>query len=244
MKLLEYEMEVDDDKPVFNLQHNLADYNELVGTKYAQPDVNVSLESYVESRPTYTPQPAFSTNFTSHEYVKPGLHNKEHHLILEEKIETKIEEIKNEEKIESDTGFSTHFRLNAVGMVAVVSFIAVTCMVIAFIIANSVGIARAGTRIEGLQAGNVAMTQQLHDQQKLNEIEKNRILENAGVLGDGGAFTQDKVAAREDIQFGTDTYVYTPPVTPPAGAWTPQQNPDTSTNFFDAIARFFNRIFT
>ncbi|MDR0462022.1 MAG: hypothetical protein LBG88_01650 [Christensenellaceae bacterium] len=234
-------------KPVFNLQHNLAEYNDYVESRYqnsvvaldayeepvTSPTINVNfgLEQYV------APTPSYSTNSTTFapnilDYEKPGFQPKHRELIAEIEVEDidiapQVEnKVEKDADIQSDVGFTTHLKLNAVGMIAVVSFIAVTLMVIAFVIANSITIGKTGARIDALQSNNTEIAGKLLAKQT----------ETTALYSDVTANISEEYL----IGLG---YAPVEVVEIPEAKWIPQGNVDKSTNFFDAIARFFNKLF-
>jgi len=271
---------------IFNLRHNLAEYDQLVTEKYAdnpaveqksspfqdapfqsfqpyqqhqQPAPQPILDGYYDCGNTYTqktagfspavtldqytqtPSPArtrpatyrpkiYDPQLHEVDYVNAGLpqHNsgEDTRLVLEVNVDDAVPVIAKDAARDTEemTSFKPAFKLNGIGMIAVVSFIAVTIMVIAFIIVNSVAISGASARIATLQAQNQEMSQEVSQLQASNNeiiLDQQNIaqgLVNDGVLG--------------PITSGT--------LTAPAWQVPPQAG---SNNLFDAICKFFNKIF-
>jgi len=220
---------------MFNLQHNLSEYNKLVLENYPDeltavetapaPRINIELEQYAvhkPSKPTYRPT-LIETGFDSTEKLDHSDFFKRD-IYEEAKTETKIKA-----EIDTESNFQTVFKLNGVGMVAVVSFIAVTLLIIAFVIANSVAISNSAARIESLRSANYAIHADVLSQQAQNNQ----------------TYDQRAQEARDQVFAPGSGYVpVTPQQLPPSSPWTPAANPDASTNWFNQISRFFSRLFT
>ena len=118
-------------------------------------------------------------------------------------------------------------RLNAVGMVAVVSFLAAAVMILSFIIANAVTISGNASAISALSTTNAALTAELNS----------KIAENATLF-------ETRAEEIATLVKGNPAYVEIPvsqlPQTP---AWSPAPNVDASTNLFDWLSRVLSRIF-
>jgi len=236
----------------FDLYDNLTEYNELVSTKYQDAPVldayqsapsrqddmmSISLEQYDAPEPAQTFAPKIIED-----YVKPGVAHRNlidvstsGFLIDEiEAVDEPVTQSVREVEEETTTQFNTRFKLNNVGMVAVISFIAVTLLVLAFIIANSVSIGRADSRISALQAQNAtdaaalaakqAEIAQLYQQR--GDIIKEMIEE--GLQPDDWEF----LGQPQDIVQNV-----------PNGSWNNAPKSNGGGGFFDAIARFFNSLF-
>jgi hypothetical protein len=224
-------------RPVFNLQHNLAEYNDFVANKYESKVA--ALDAYDIPSP-----PSVNVNFNERKTYaanvlgldKYGIKDEHKQLIAEIKVrdediepEPVIEKtVDRAEEIESDIGFTTHLKLNAVGMIAVVSFIAVTLMVLAFIIVNGIVIGKTNTKISTLRAENAAIQNSILAQQSIN----------AAALSEASAGLTKEYY--ESLGYSKDNVEY---VAIPSGEWKPIGNPDASTNFFDGLAKFFNKLF-
>jgi len=228
----------------------LRNYPDEVETTKSEPFVAVELEQYATPSPrgtatTFRPK-IFDTDMEAIDFSTPGLPNK-YELNTDYAVPTKRAEPRTDvdtrsvaqrleetliepvAETEADTNFQTAFKLNAVGMVAVVSFIAVTLLVIAFIIANSISISGANSRIGDLQAANSALVQDIGVQQQHN----------------AQTYQTRAQDARDAVADPANGFApVTPTQIPPAPAWTPAPtNPEQTSNFFDQISRFFSRLF-
>jgi len=132
-----------------------------------------------------------------------------------------------EEETATQTSFSSHFKLNGVGLVAVVCFIAVTILVVAFIIANSVAIKGASGRIAALRATNSGIVTELSALQS----------KSAQVYEQRAADARAQVTAPNSGYFRITTET-----SPSAPAWVPPAN-EVSTNWFNEISKFLSKIF-
>ena len=123
--------------------------------------------------------------------------------------------------------FVSKLRLNAVGMVAVVSFVAVAIMILAFIIANSVAISSASARIASLQANNASIAASLDSAVAANQ-----------------ALYAERTAEITDYVVGNPNYVHVPqrPIAE-AQPWTVASTPSPNTSIFNEVSKFFSRIF-
>jgi len=242
--LLEYE------KPattLFNLDHNLEEYNRLVTEKY-NDGVPVTLDAY-ETAPRPNNVVTFRPELEQYvSRVKPAFNPivaDRYDLIIEEKqpepapvaMRSVRDEVETEEVAENVEQFQTSFKLNAVGMVTVVSFIAVTVMIIAFIIANGITISSNAMKISTLQTANTTLSSQLAQVTAENQLfyqsYQEYVLANASV---------------ENLTFTEylETLGYAPVTATPVApviALTPQANLDHSTNLFDTICAFLSKIF-
>jgi hypothetical protein len=117
-----------------------------------------------------------------------------------------------------------HVRLNAKGLIACVTFFAVTALVVLLIILNSVAIGNTTGRVDALKAENAALTQEY------NTMIKSR---------SDAFYTAIRDAAAE---YGVPPAEITLPPLESAGL-TPA-NPDHSTNLFDQICQFFTNLFS
>ncbi|MCL2228544.1 MAG: hypothetical protein FWC00_01800 [Firmicutes bacterium] len=239
----------------------------------ASPVVGIELEEYVSPRAntrTYEPvttfapkileEPSVPTQFESYavptkqystsndtEYALPGLPESHSNYIIEDvrksyptrRHDTEVDVQSNTRiqpdaytSVDTETNFETRIKLNSVGMVAVVSFIAVTIMILSFIIANGIAISAGSSAISTLQAENAALTQSL----------------SAAQAESSAAYQAATNAARELVADGAAAANGFSPVGPvqtiPPSNWTPAPNPDVSSNFFDRVAQFFNRLFS
>jgi len=245
----------------YDLKYDLTDYNELIGSKYQdappvldayqaapthqEDKINISLDQYATHQPAHRTQ-TFAPNLTD-TYIKPGIPTSHRELIdmstggfLLDEIEIAETKVKAKEEVheKEDTQFTTRFKLNAVGMVAVVSFIAVTLMVIAFIIANSISIAGSKSRISALQANNTEIAGLLIAQQDANaDLYDTRANEVIEMMNDG---TLTNTYGMQDLNTLPPGYSYIGTV--PQGSW---NSPPSSggKGVFNAIAKFFNKIF-
>ena len=260
---------------LFNLEHNLTEYNNLVLDKYpdeiaevsepmavetasmfAQPCIAVELEEYASpcassgstTQETFRPK-IFDTDITEIDFKTPGLPRKQQfskieniidiapHLATEQPEVATVAETEVKAEVETETNFETRFKLNAVGMVAVVSFIAVTLLVISFIIANSVSISNVGARINQLRTDNTAIHQQIQNQQQRNNTAQSN---------------QQDVARDMANNYQENGLIQVPPQQMPPSldggqnfaTWTPASSITTSgTGFFDWLSRILSRIF-
>jgi hypothetical protein len=162
-------------------------------------------------------------------------------LVVETEVETTAEVYQEQEQ-----EYTTKFKLNSVGMIAVVSFIAVTVMVVAFIIANSIAISGSATRIANLRASNATNTarvQALQNQNQAAQIDQqyyaDQRFENR-VINTDGTIT---------VQNSDGTYTILHPaevitIPPNQPTWTAPADTTPRTSFFDRLSRFFSRLFT
>ncbi|MCL2755992.1 MAG: hypothetical protein FWE45_02975 [Firmicutes bacterium] len=141
---------------------------------------------------------------------------------IEEQVEQK-REVKEYRQIESDSDQTV--RLNTKGIIAVATFVAVLALVTVLVIINAINLGNSGARIDALQGSNSELRQELSglDQQRRDFI---------------NSLTPEELA---NMGFGQITDIRT--ITNPSSTWTRPANPDHSTNWFDAISRFFSGLF-
>jgi len=159
--------------------------------------------------------------------------------IERQELENSIEyEVSRQSEEDEAVGFQP-IRLNAVGMVAIVSFLCVAVMVIAFIVANAITISGNAAAISGLSTSNASIAQSVAAAQAGNaELYANY----EAYLAEQGFLPADMTL--EDYLLSTGEYSYVAAeAMPVVAAWTPKGNPDASTNIFDAICKFLNSIF-
>ena len=158
---------------------------------------------------------------------------------LDEALLQKIDEIQVYEPTEAttkvafeaganmDTDTETYLKLNKKGIIACVTFIAITMLIIFLVIYNSIAINGAGNQIRRLRHENT----ELQQQQTRAEVDRME------------ALRRGEAAAHQFAGSGAAT----PPAIenlPPISSFplTPS-NPDASTNFFDQVSRFFSGLF-
>jgi len=130
-------------------------------------------------------------------------------------------------------------KLNGKGMIAVISFIAVTMLVLALIIVNSVSISGAATRISALQVSTATAASIVADKEIENTQLYNKRVQDA---------RNEVNAPSGEVTIGTQTesgyvYVGNNPVHINIPRWAIPKNPDSSTNFFDKMSQFLSKLF-
>jgi hypothetical protein len=165
---------------------------------------------------------------------------------LEETLLQKIDEVQISEP-QSDTlekvdfiadlhreeATESYLKLNAKGIIAIATFIAVTLLIITLVIVNSVAIGGASSRLSDLRAENTRL------QQDVNYHEGRRAQTYADRQADVDAFVGcDQSSVEFSIENG-NVIVLPPVVTYPLG----DANPDASTNIFNQIASWLGSIF-
>jgi hypothetical protein len=159
--------------------------------------------------------------------------------------ETFYEKHEKTENPKDNAEYITSYKLNNVGMVAVVSFIAVTLLVIAFIIMNSVNIVGNSMAINNLAAQNSALSMQISTATGANAAaaEGNLVAEFAkyGIIIESANSVTAEQAAQYAIKKDYVMATVNPPIV--TEAWTAQTNPDASSNFFDKVSKFLSKLF-
>jgi len=160
--------------------------------------------------------------------------------IMEVQPNCEIEqEVETVTKVQELAEVTPIVKLNGKGMIAVISFIAVTMLVLALIIVNSVSISGASARISDLQAVNTTYASQVADKEIDNIRLHNKRVQDA----------RDEVDAPEgEVPIGTQTdsgyvFVGTNPMHLNIPTWLIPKNPDASTNFFDKLSQFGSKLF-
>jgi len=250
---------------LFNLEHNLTEYNQLVGHKYSH--TMTELEGYAKPSEKYNTsfeeKPTRFSRDMLQEYARPTKPNivqtqpqtfrpkivapeieveLKNSLILEEPVAETIpfsvhafeEETVKATDVAPAQKYITSIKLNPAGMVAVVSFIAVTVMILAFIIANGIKIGANSANISAIESENAILATQVSAQ----------AAENAEFVANYEAwFLQENGMTLEQYM---DIAGFVPVATAPApevAAWTPIGNLDESTNLFDILSKFFSNWF-
>jgi len=129
--------------------------------------------------------------------------------------------------VDADVETEAFLRLNAKGIIACVTFIAVTLLIIFLVIYNSITISSSGNQIRRLKQDN----SELQQQHSIAESERM------------AAFLRGEAAAQAFAgSSGAEqpTHVTLPPVS--SYPLTPT-NPDESTNWCDQISKFFSSLF-
>jgi hypothetical protein len=137
--------------------------------------------------------------------------------ILEPQISEK------ETAVESETGTKSYLKLNAKGLIACITFAAVTLLIVLLVIINSIAIGNSGSEIRRYQDENTVL------QKQLGEAVKNRDVTYKKAV--------DSINTVAGIKLPYQTLP--PSVSYPSSS----ASPDASTNFFDQLARFFGSLF-
>jgi len=247
----------------FSFDHNVAEFNNLVQTKYPQmvefpaPAFTESLELnkyYTDNintpyQQTTTPvQPYFNDTNPLPKQLYQSFRPKvvtdddafyfDSKLHADEALLQKIDEVQvyepTMEKVDftADTSQQVHtesyLKLNTKGIIACLTFVAVTLLIIALVIVNGVSISNSNNKIRDLRDKNTELTQQYNDAETVRAAAYSRGVAKAN----GFAGSPEAVAPSvENLP-----PVSSQPLYPP--------NPDASTNFFDQIANFFGKIFS
>jgi hypothetical protein len=207
----------------------------------SSPCIPVQLESY--ARPVFgTFRPKIVENeLTYNDFGTAAPTAKQPELVAEVNFDVLRDEHKyahRETDIDAgiDTQNFTRLKLSPVGMVAVISFLAVAVMIIAFVIANSIAIGTNSAKIENLSAQNSTLSGQIVAQNAANAS----FLEHYGsyYLADKGMTVEQYIAAN-----GYTTENITASAIPAGEAWTAQGNPDASSNLFDWFSKMLSKIF-
>jgi len=130
--------------------------------------------------------------------------------------------------------YDATLKLNARGVVAVASFIAVLALVVTLIVINAVNISASAGRIDVLNNDRAVMSQEL-DQ---------LLTERNQVWSDVTGGIRDQVNSGS-LNIGGTEMVQLPPVRPLPNlpTWSPPANPDASTNWFDRVSSWLNNLF-
>jgi len=236
----------------FAYDHNVAQFKELVQTKYPQV-VNPSdtltgdaqLNKYFTAETKYeapqggtlekyyneanpVPYQAFKPKvLTDFDDFYMGQRGGVDEALLQKIGEVQILEPQIAEKteavVDSQAETKAYLKLNAKGLIACVTFVAVTLMIVLLVIINSIAIGSSNNQIRRLQDENTVL------QKEFNEAVKVR-----------DATYKNSVDAVSTTTGFPPVYETLPPIYfyQPANS-----NPDASTNLFDQIARFFGSIF-
>lgn len=221
------------------------DSYESVETKVRKsPEIAVNLEPYAvattKSETTFRPK-IFDTNLEEIDFNTRGLPLKHEqpaetvarepiHLadfLVDDKAAPAAVAEKTEEPVK-EKEYVTRFKLNAIGLTAIISFIAVVVLVLAFIIVNSVSISGNNAKISRLKTQNRELAATLSEQQN----------QSALVYQQMGDYIEQMVTDPVN-GYSNDIEVIT--VSP--DVWMPAGNADYHTNFFDQICNFFSRLF-
>jgi hypothetical protein len=127
------------------------------------------------------------------------------------------------ERKASPSATESYIKLNAKGLIACVTFIAVTALVVLLVIINSFAIGSAGARIDRLRDGNADLA-----------IEHSRAMDNRQSAWNNGV-----ARATGASDTSSPDHVYN---LPPLDMSAPTSG--SSTNWFDQLARFFGNLFT
>ena len=138
-------------------------------------------------------------------------------------------EVEAKNEVAENVEYFTRVKLNAVGMVSVVSFVAVTLLVLSFIILNAVGISAGAARIATLEKSVATQSAALESVVAGNAATKSAL---DATLTEGYFITNGYTEAG-----------VTEVTLEPAPAWTPLTNSTKSTSFFDALSKFLSGIF-
>ena len=220
---------------LFNNNHNFNEYNTLVESSYAEEiqTQTVELPRFEQYYNDTNPLP-----MQQHQSYRPNVLADFPELIQaqDQKIATQFDEALMEKIAETEvveiakavdtTQESTeaYLRLNAKGLIAVVTFFAVTALIIALVIINGVAIGSGAATIDALQVENTQLTAVYSEAMSDRNAAFSLGATEAG--GTGSALLPGQT-------------ITLPPATPIATS----TNPDHATNLFDQIVRFLTSIF-
>lgn len=127
---------------------------------------------------------------------------------------------------DTDTATESYLKLNTKGLIACITFIAVTLLIIFLVILNGIQIGNSGNQIRRMRDENTQLQEQYEQANTLRSEAWTRGTEKA-----------NKFAADQGVEI---TVTELPSVSSyPLTA----SNPDSSTNLFDQISKFFSSLF-
>lgn len=143
-------------------------------------------------------------------------------------FEPTLEKVDFAADVERDTHTESYLKLNTKGVIACLTFAAITLLIIALVIINSVSIGNSNNQIRRLREENIQLTQQYNDAESLRAQAYDRGVTKAKNFAGSPEST---VPTIENLPPVSSQPLY------PA-------NPDKSTNVFDQIVKFFGKIFS
>jgi hypothetical protein len=222
--------------PQFSTQHDLSAYNEIVETKYANPNPIQStspiFERYAPPPVTESPKgaefqsyyrPAETVEFTP-KIVNPAIQTIQTPEPMEEIASAPVTDFVEEETADENTEYVVKFKMPTVITAACIAVILVLLAVL--LIFNAVNIAKANVELRQLQSeSETARNELTQAQQAAAEAKQKAIDEIEGNLSVGY-----KDLPQGKLPSGISSYEE------PADL-------ESSTNAFDMICKFFSKIF-
>ena len=243
---------------LFNNDHNLEGYQQLVSNEYADklvsepemiesPVLNQYMVTPKEVQPYQAVAPQFESYYTGttpmpqqYQTYRPKVIESfpEVQIAEKDKIATHFDEMWMEKVAEaevvetqrtavtrqdSEVFTESYLRLNAKGLIACVTFFAVTALIIALVIINGIAIGASASNIETLQ----------HENRSLQVRHNDAMSDRADAYNDamrqidaGGPFVPGQIVQSTPRTYGLSNV-----------------QSDHSTNLFDVIAKFLTSLF-
>ena len=219
---------------MFNNNHDLVEYDKLVQNEYQnkvaeQPThQNFNFEKYYnDANPVpetmhQSYRAKVLTDFPDFKVETEKTFNPTNEALMEKVAETEI--IENTLAVNSSVESESYLRLNARGLIACVAFVAITALIIALVVINSISIGKNNIAVNNLKAENMEIVNEYNQAMADRQDAFNTGVGNANGSGGGPPEIIDL---------------------PPIGDYNlAPESSDYSSNLFDQICKFLSSIFS
>jgi len=235
----------------FAYDHNTAEFNQLVKTKYSdtfEATAPTTYNKYFNGQAPYEAPTGGElqryyneTNPIPYQSFKPQIFNEyyvEQKSDLDEALLQKIGEVQIHEpkeetyekgsiETEAEAATESYLKLNARGLIATITFLAVTLLIITLIIINSIAIGGGRTQIRRLREDNNDLQQQYNAAMDTRDTAYRDGVRDANLLPDVAPLSPNQRITIPPLS----SYQLAP------------ANSDASNNWFNKVSGFFSSLF-